>query len=59
MGRDAAYGMGLMIDRTSGTPVIHHGGDLFGYHGDMFWLADHGVGAVLLIWDEIRRVRKG
>ncbi len=40
--------MGLMVDRTWGIPVVHHGGDLFGYHSDMMWLPDHGVGAVIL-----------
>jgi hypothetical protein len=40
--------MGLMVDRTWGTPVVHHGGDLIGYHSDMIWLPDHNVGAVIL-----------
>jgi CubicO group peptidase (beta-lactamase class C family) len=31
-----------------GIPVVHHGGDLAGYHSDMIWLPDHGVGAVIL-----------
>jgi len=48
MSKDQTYGMGLMVDRTWGIPVIHHGGDLVGYHSDMIWLPDHGVGAVIL-----------
>ena len=28
--------------------VVHHGGDLAGYHSDMMWLPDYGVGAVIL-----------
>ena len=48
MSKDQSYGMGLMVDRTWGIPVIHHGGDLVGYHSDMIWLPDHGVGAVIL-----------
>jgi CubicO group peptidase (beta-lactamase class C family) len=46
--KDETYGMGLEVDRTWGVPVVHHGGDLSGYHSDMMWLPDHGVGAVIL-----------
>src|SRR5690606_25951868 len=45
---DHYYGMGLMVDEYYGTPVVHHGGDLIGYHSDMMWLPEHGVGAVVL-----------
>jgi CubicO group peptidase (beta-lactamase class C family) len=45
---DATYGMGLMVDTTYGTPVVHHGGDMIGFHSDMMWLPEHGVGAVVL-----------
>jgi CubicO group peptidase (beta-lactamase class C family) len=48
LGEDGSYGMGLMVDRRWGIPVVHHGGDLAGYHSDMMWLPDHGVGAVIL-----------
>lgn len=48
LGNDYSYGMGLMVDRTRGTPVVHHGGDLLGFHADMIWLPDHNVGAVIL-----------
>jgi CubicO group peptidase (beta-lactamase class C family) len=48
LGNDYSYGMGLMVDRTLGTPVVHHGGDLLGFHADMIWLPDHNVGAVIL-----------
>src|SRR5207247_9537263 len=40
--------MGLMVDTKYGTPVVHHGGDLIGFHSDMMWLPDYGVGAVVL-----------
>jgi CubicO group peptidase (beta-lactamase class C family) len=43
-----AYGMGLIVDTEWGIPLIHHGGDLVGYHSDILWLPDHGVGAVIL-----------
>jgi CubicO group peptidase (beta-lactamase class C family) len=42
------YGMGLMTDDTMGIQVIHHGGDLLGYHSDMMWLPAYNVGAVIL-----------
>jgi CubicO group peptidase (beta-lactamase class C family) len=48
IGKDATYGMGLTVDRTYGVPVVHHGGDMIGYHSDMMWLPEHGVGAVIL-----------
>ncbi len=48
IGQDETYGMGLMVDTTYGTPVVHHGGDLVGFHSDMMWLPEHGVGAVVL-----------
>jgi CubicO group peptidase (beta-lactamase class C family) len=48
IGKDATYGMGLSVDNTYGIPVVHHGGATFGYHSDMLWLPDHGVGAVIL-----------
>jgi CubicO group peptidase (beta-lactamase class C family) len=48
IGEDATYGMALMVETTYGIPVVHHGGDLAGYHSDMIWLPDHGVGAVIL-----------
>jgi CubicO group peptidase (beta-lactamase class C family) len=49
VGADATYGMALMVDkRHGGVQVVHHGGDLAGYHSDMMWLPDYGVGAVIL-----------
>jgi CubicO group peptidase (beta-lactamase class C family) len=48
VGENATYGMALMVDTKYGIPVVHHGGDLAGYHSDMIWLPDHGVGAVIL-----------
>jgi len=47
-GKDSTYGMGLSVDTTYGVPVVHHGGDMIGYHSDMIWLPDHNVGAVVL-----------
>jgi CubicO group peptidase (beta-lactamase class C family) len=48
IGQDTTYGMGLMVDTKYGIPVVHHGGDLVGYHSDMIWLPEHNVGAVIL-----------
>jgi CubicO group peptidase (beta-lactamase class C family) len=48
IGKDVTYGMGLMVDTTYGVPVVHHGGDLVGYHSDMIWLPQQNVGAVIL-----------
>jgi len=48
LGEDQTYGMGLMEDRTWGVEVVHHGGDLAGYHSDMIFLPAQGVGAVIL-----------
>jgi CubicO group peptidase (beta-lactamase class C family) len=48
IGEDQWYGMGLMEDSSWGVPVIHHGGDLEGYHSDMYAIPSAQVGAVLL-----------
>jgi CubicO group peptidase (beta-lactamase class C family) len=48
IGEFATYGMGLMVDSEWGVPVVHHGGDVFGYHSDMFWIPAAGVGGVIL-----------
>ena len=48
IGKSTTYGMGLEVDVTYGTPVVHHGGATFGYLSDMMWLPENGVGAVIL-----------
>ena len=48
IGKDSTYGMGLMVGTKYGTPVVHHGGDMIGFHSDMMWLPEHNVGAVVL-----------
>ena len=40
--------MGLMVDTKYGVTVVHHGGDMIGFHSDMFWLPEHASGAVIL-----------
>jgi CubicO group peptidase (beta-lactamase class C family) len=46
--KDVTYGMGLAVTTKYGVTVVSHGGDLVGYHSDMMWLPEHGVGAVVL-----------
>jgi CubicO group peptidase (beta-lactamase class C family) len=48
LGEDQSYGMGLIEDHTWGVSVVHHGGDLAGYHSDMMWLPEQQIGAVIL-----------
>jgi CubicO group peptidase (beta-lactamase class C family) len=48
IGRDTTYGMGLMVNTKYGTAVVHHGGDMVGFHSDMMWLPEQKVGAVIL-----------
>lgn len=48
IGKDETYGMGLEVNTKYETPVVHHGGDMIGFHSDMIWLPEHNVGAVVL-----------
>jgi CubicO group peptidase (beta-lactamase class C family) len=48
IGQDATYGMGLMVDTQYQVSVVHHGGDMVGFHSDMMWLPAQGIGAVVL-----------
>jgi len=48
IGKDETYGMGLMVNTAYGVPVVHHGGDMVGFHSDMIWLPGENVGAVIL-----------
>jgi len=48
IGKDISYGMGLTVHTRYGVTVVNHGGDLTGFHSDMMWLPEHGVGAVIL-----------
>jgi len=54
--KDQTYGMGLMVDTKYGIPVVHHGGDLIGYHSDMIWLPQQNVGAVILTNADLGRI---
>jgi CubicO group peptidase (beta-lactamase class C family) len=48
IGKAATYGMGLMVDTEYEVPVVHHGGDMIGFHSDMIWIPSAKVGAVIL-----------
>jgi hypothetical protein len=48
IGKDATYGMGLMVDTKYDVTVVHHGGDMIGFHSDMMWIPEAQVGAVIL-----------
>jgi CubicO group peptidase (beta-lactamase class C family) len=48
LGEDEWYGMGLIVDKKYGVPVVSHGGSMAGYKSDFFFLPDYGVGAILL-----------
>jgi CubicO group peptidase (beta-lactamase class C family) len=48
IGKDSTYGMGLVVDTTYGVPLVHHGGDMIGFHSDMIWLPQQNVGAIIL-----------
>ena len=48
LGEDSSYGMGLIVDRTYGVPVVSHGGSMSGFKSNIYFLPDSGIGAVLL-----------
>jgi CubicO group peptidase (beta-lactamase class C family) len=48
LGEDATYGMGMVVDRTYGVPVVSHGGSMAGFRSNFYLLPDSGIGAVLL-----------
>lgn len=48
LGEGSFYGMGLIVDRTYGVPMVSHGGSMSGFKSNLYFLPDYGVGAVLL-----------
>jgi len=57
----AWYGMGLWIEDIKGIRVVSHGGSMFGYKSNFFFVPDIGVGGVLLTnadsgWGVVRAV---
>ncbi|WP_205421041.1 serine hydrolase domain-containing protein [Sphingomonas mesophila] len=47
-GDGSFYGMGLETEIGSGVEVVRHGGSLFGYKSDFYFLPGAGIGAVIL-----------
>ena len=47
-GEDISYGMGLFVDKQYGITVASHGGDMLGYHSNMIWLPESGMGVTIL-----------
>lgn len=48
VGEDVSYGMGLFVDRQYGITVASHGGDMLGFHSNMIWLPEFGIGVTIL-----------
>jgi CubicO group peptidase (beta-lactamase class C family) len=48
LGEDSSYGMGLIVDRKYGVPVVSHGGSMSGFKSDLYFLPDSNIGAVML-----------
>ena len=48
LGENATYGMGLIVDRTYGVPVVSHGGSMSGFKSNFYLLPESGIGAALL-----------
>lgn len=48
VGEDVSYGMGLFVDKQYGIEIVSHGGDMLGYHSNMIWLPEFGIGATIL-----------
>lgn len=48
VGEDRSYGMGLFIDKSNGVTIASHGGDLPGYHSNMIWMPEFGIGMTIL-----------
>lgn len=48
VGEDTSYGLAVFTSTRLGVQVVQHGGDLLGYHSNMFWLPELGIGATIL-----------
>lgn len=48
VGEDVSYGMGLFVDKQYGITVASHGGDMLGFHSNMIWLPEYGIGVTIL-----------
>jgi CubicO group peptidase (beta-lactamase class C family) len=59
LGEDSWYGMGVIVDKTYGVPLVSHGGDLPGFHSDWYLLPDSGMAAVILTNSDSGRLLRG
>ncbi len=48
VGEDVFYGMGLFVNKADGITIASHGGDMLGFHSNMVWLPEYGVGFTIL-----------
>src|ERR1035438_9568343 len=48
LGEDAFYGMGLIVDKKYGVPLVSHGGSMAGFKTNLYFLPESGIGAVVL-----------
>jgi CubicO group peptidase (beta-lactamase class C family) len=48
VGEDVTYGLGLFVNKRLGIDIVSHGGDLLGYHSNMVWLPQWGIGFTIL-----------
>ncbi|MDP6946805.1 MAG: serine hydrolase, partial [Myxococcota bacterium] len=62
--REAAwYGIGLWLTDVKGVRVLNHGGSMFGYRSDFFFIPEAGVGGVVLTnadsgWPVVEAVKR-
>lgn len=59
LGEKATYGMGMIVDSTYDVEMVHHGGDLAGFHSDFFVLPEQRIGAVLLTNSDAGALMRG
>lgn len=45
---ETSYGLGWFVDAYKGQPLIHHGGNTFGFTSDLAFLPEAGLGIVTL-----------
>ena len=62
-GEESWYGMGLSLEDVKGIRVISHGGSMFGYKSNFFFVPDTGVGGVILTnadsgWDVTKAIMR-
>ncbi len=63
VGEESWYGLGLSIEDVKGIRVISHGGSMFGYKSNFFFVPDLGLGGVILTnadsgWDVANAVMR-